>query len=230
MDKYIYTHGFQTYGHFSVVHIAFPASRNFWSTWVQLILDRELKRNQLNSRYILPVCKESQAYEAHQAEFQLKIQVQQGSSTSQRHPTRSKKRTMENKIQWYFQINNMWSKSRFKSEDTKITFGPMRWTNIPLMKNPKSAPIEELKAHKLCMSAAREWCLILFCATQASMVTSAIATPALPAVNDKMAHPRCSFSCNDIKSMEITPRKPALTRKELFNEKTAWIPSPKLTS
>ncbi len=82
---------------------------------------------------------------------------------------------------------------------------------MPLMKNPISAPMEALKAHKLCISAARDSCLILFCATQASMVTSAIATPALPAVNDNSAKTRCSFPCNDNKSMEITPRKPELT-------------------
>ena len=61
---------------------------------------------------------------------------------------------------------------------------------MPLMENPNSAPIEELKAHKLCMSEAREGWEILFCATHASMVTSAIATPALPAVNAKIANTR----------------------------------------
>lgn len=42
------------------------------------------------------------------------------------------------------------------------------------------------------------------------MVTSAIATPALPAVNESKANTRCRFSCNDNKSMETTPSNPEI--------------------
>lgn len=44
------------------------------------------------------------------------------------------------------------------------------------------------------------------------MVTSAIAAPALPAVKNKRASARCSFSCNDKINMEITPRDPVKKR------------------
>jgi len=76
------------------------------------------------------------------------------------------------------------------------------------MKKPNSDPTDTLKAHKLCMSAASEGWEILFCATQASMVTSAIATPAFPAVNDRRANTRCRFLSKDNTSMAITPMIP----------------------
>lgn len=76
------------------------------------------------------------------------------------------------------------------------------------MENPTSAPMAELKEHKLCISDAREGWIMLFCATQASIVTSAIAIPALEAVKAETANTRCNFSCNDNKSMELTPRQP----------------------
>ena len=50
------------------------------------------------------------------------------------------------------------------------------------------------------------------------MVTSAIATPALPAVNEKRANARCIFSCNDKMSMEITPREPERKHQALSGE------------
>lgn len=87
------------------------------------------------------------------------------------------------------------------------------------MKYPISCPIAVAEAHKLCMSAAREGCLILFSATQASMVTSDIATPALAAVNDNTANARCSFSCTDIISREMMPIQPELTPMEFSSEK-----------
>lgn len=55
--------------------------------------------------------------------------------------------------------------------------------------------------------------MLLFCATHASIVTSATATPALPAVNNKIASRRCSFSCNANESKEITPRRPGIEKK-----------------
>lgn len=45
------------------------------------------------------------------------------------------------------------------------------------------------------------------------MVTSAIATPALPAVNDRRASTRCRFLCQDNKSMEITPKIPETVKE-----------------
>lgn len=79
---------------------------------------------------------------------------------------------------------------------------------MPLKGNPTNDPIDELKAHKLCISAAREGWIPLFCATHASTVTSAIATPALPAVKNSRANKMCRFLCNDKNSMEIIPIEP----------------------
>jgi hypothetical protein len=42
------------------------------------------------------------------------------------------------------------------------------------------------------------------------MVTSAIAAPALPAVNDNKANAIWRFSWNDNKSMETTPSNPEI--------------------
>lgn len=68
--------------------------------------------------------------------------------------------------------------------------------------------MEELKAQRLCMSAAREGTLMLFCATQASMVTSAMATPALPAVKNVTANTKCRLSWNHSIAMDIIPTHP----------------------
>lgn len=42
------------------------------------------------------------------------------------------------------------------------TWEPIECTSKPLRENPSSAPIEELNPHKLCISAARGGCVMLF--------------------------------------------------------------------
>lgn len=76
------------------------------------------------------------------------------------------------------------------------------------MPNPRSWPIEELTPHKLCRSPASEGWLILFSVTQASIVTSAIATPALAVIKDNMAHTSGKFGVNAGTSMAMEPTKP----------------------
>lgn len=97
-----------------------------------------------------------------------------------------------------------------EDQENKIkgTLGPIKWTNTPLKENPIRAPMEELRAHKLCMSGASEEWIPLCCATHASTVTSAIATPALPAVKDRSANTICSFSWNDKKNIDRIPMIP----------------------
>lgn len=103
----------------------------------------------------------------------------------------------------------VWTRNGMKRTQT---VGPILWTKIPLMTNPTSPPVDSLRAHKLCISAAKEGWLMLFCATQASITTSPITTPAVPAVNSTRARTRCT-SQNDNTSMENTPRIPITIKK-----------------
>lgn len=92
----------------------------------------------------------------------------------------------------------------------KQTLAPARWTKKPLRENPINALIEELSPHKLCISPAREGWLMVCCVTQASIATSAIAIPALPATRDNKANARCKLLWSDRTSMEITPSNPGI--------------------
>lgn len=97
-----------------------------------------------------------------------------------------------------------------------LTLEPMASISRPLMENPIRPPIDELNPHKLCISAANEGWFMLFWATHASMVTSAIATPALPAVsNSKPSTVHIPF-CNHIISIEIAPKRPAFRDIKVF--------------
>lgn len=111
---------------------------------------------------------------------------------------------------------------KHKKLEKNQTLGPSRWTRNPLSENPTNAPIEEASPHKLCMSPARDGWLILFCVTQASIVTSAIATPALPTIRDNREIVRSNFLSSDSTSMEITPITPG---KEKWERKIREQPS-----
>lgn len=93
------------------------------------------------------------------------------------------------------------------------TWELIAWTSKPLIENPRRPPMDELNPHKLCMSEASAGWFILFCATQASIVTSAIAAPALPAVMAIKANTTCSLLCRESVSIEITPTRPVFTKK-----------------
>lgn len=96
------------------------------------------------------------------------------------------------------------------------TLGPIRWTKTPLMENLTRDPIADTDEHKLYMLAIKEGWVMLFCTTHASIVTSAIVTPALPVVNANRANTRWSLLCNDIKSMKTKSSKPEINF-EKFN-------------
>lgn len=79
------------------------------------------------------------------------------------------------------------------------------------MEYPINEPNEEQNPHRLCMSAASGGCVMLFCATRASSVTSAIAAPALCAVRARTAGMSPKLLCREIISMDAAPITPALT-------------------
>ena len=78
------------------------------------------------------------------------------------------------------------------------------------MENPINDPTEELNPHKLCMSEANGGFVMLFCATRASSVTSAIAAPVLCAVSATIAATMPKLLCRESIRMDDTPIIPTL--------------------
>uniref|UniRef100_A0A0A9DW37 Uncharacterized protein n=1 Tax=Arundo donax TaxID=35708 RepID=A0A0A9DW37_ARUDO len=81
------------------------------------------------------------------------------------------------------------------------------------MENPSNALTEEQNPHMLCMSEARDGCVMLFCATRASTVTSAMAAPELCAVSASNAGMIPTSRCRDSVSIDETPITPTLSRE-----------------
>lgn len=73
------------------------------------------------------------------------------------------------------------------------------------------------KLHMLFMSEVREWYIMLFCATNASMVTSDIATPALWSVIAMATSVTGSILSRDIVRVDIIPVVPVKMWQDWFS-------------